>query len=402
MYIKLVTEIPHPEDEKFVKKLEQYETRSMHGQLPIVWDSAEGFIVKDRHGNEFLDFTSTIAVTNTGHGNQYVRMALGNLLNKPLMHTYTFPNEPRLGFLKNLVNTCYPGGKAFLVSAGTEATEVAIKLMRMHGQKADSNKRRIISFKGAMHGRTSIAEQLKGINGDNLWAYTFDDGIKSIEMETKLHILEEQKRHICGIIVESYQGWSASFHPKQYIQDLVKWARENNILVCFDEIQSGCGRTGKMWAWEHYEIDRPDLICFGKGISGSLPLSGVLGRADILDIPEVGSMSSTHSANPLSCVAGLVNLWRLKEDNLIEESRRKGLILEKELKDIKYKVNCKGLVAAIITNTEEEATNIVWECFKKGLLLIWTHKNSVKIAPPLTIKDDALLEGLEIIKEVIK
>ena len=114
-------------------------------------------------------------------------------------------------------------------------------------------------------------------------------------------------KDICGIMVESYVGWGAVFLPKDYAQAMATFARENGILLCFDEIQSGFGRTGKLFAYEHYDV-QPDLICVGKGMSSSLPLSGVLGSTAVMDLPDIGSMSSTHSANPLVCAAGLATL----------------------------------------------------------------------------------------------
>jgi 4-aminobutyrate aminotransferase-like enzyme len=156
-----------------------------------------------------------------------------------------------------------------------------------------------------------------------------------------------------------------------------------------------------MFAYEHYDIERPDLICFGKGVSSSVPLSGVIGRKDVIDCVEVGSMSSTHSANPISCSAGLANLKYLKLHKLVRRSEIVGGILFNVLaNELKLKVEGKGLLCAIHT-TKEEADRIVMECFKRGLLLIRTHRESVKIAPPLTITEEALEEGLEIIKEVV-
>lgn len=408
MYIKLKTEIPNLQDLKDYQTFSKYEARSMQGQLPVIWDRAKDVIVYDRYGNEFLDFTSGICVANVGHGNEAICNGLKTLIDKPLLHSYTFATEIRYWFLRELVETCYPNGKAFLVSAGTEATEVAVKLMRMYGLKQDKGEDcLILSIANSMHGRTYVAENLKGYSEDNEWAtkpknFLFERIIANNSQDWFGRFVRPEK--IAGIIIESYRGWSSQFYSKKFIQDLVKYCKQNDIIVCFDEIQGGFGRTGKMWAWEHYDIPQPDLICFGKGVSSSIPLSGVLGRADLLDIPDVGSMSSTHSANPISCIAGLKNLLELKRLNLIKESRKKGMILHRFLyKNFKnrYKIYGKGLLASIITNTVEEADKIVWECFKRGLLLIWTHQNAVKLAPPLIIKKDALLEGLEIIKEVI-
>jgi 4-aminobutyrate aminotransferase-like enzyme len=409
-YIKLITPIPNPQDEIDYQLFSKFEARSMHGQLPIIWDKAKDFNVYDKHGNKFLDFTSGICVTNVGHGNEQIRNILKTLIDRPLLHSYTFATDIRFWFLRELVETCYPNGKAFLVSAGTEATEVACKLMRMYGQQKDSNRRVILSIKDCMHGRTMLTEQLRGISENNLWAFSFDTSIKHITFPFKPE--DYNPKEICGIIIESYQGWSAGFYNPIDIQLIVKWAKENDILVCFDEVQGGFGRTGKMWAYEHYftlgSFFQPDLICFGKGVSSSLPLSGVLGRADILDLPPIGSMSSTHSANPLSCGAGLKTLLELKNRDLIKETERKGEIVIRELftylfpKNRVTKIQGKGLLWAIITDTEETADKIVWECFKRGLLTIWTHKPSVKLAPPLTINDEALIYGINILKEVVQ
>ena len=140
-YAKVVTKLPHPVDVKFLKDLNKYEAHSMQGQIPVVWSRAKNFLVYDRHGNEFIDFTSGICVTNTGHGNPEVMKAIRDKVSGvPLAHAYTFATEIRYDFIKELVNTCYPKGKAFLVSAGTEATEVAVKLMRLkRNKKQDTN-----------------------------------------------------------------------------------------------------------------------------------------------------------------------------------------------------------------------------------------------------------------------
>jgi 4-aminobutyrate aminotransferase-like enzyme len=337
--------------------------------------------------------------------------AIRKEINKPLAHSYTFGTEIRYNFVKELVNTCYPGGKAFLVSAGTEATEVAVKLMRLK-----RNRKVILSFYGCMHGRTSLSENLRGMYDwatldDNIIHLRFPEPNANFKEELEIALLTENKLNcsnkvlidnIAGIMIESYQGWSAKFYPKKYIQDLVKWAKEKDILICFDEIQGGFGRTGKMWAYEHYDIDKPDLICLGKGISSSVPLSGVIGRKDIIDCVEVGSMSSTHSANPISCAAGLANLKYLKNNKLIKRSKELGKIMFDFFDKLHLKTEGHGLLCAIHTITPKDADEILIECFKRGLLLIRTHKESIKIAPPLTISKEALIEGLKIIKEVIK
>lgn len=435
-YRKIATKLPVPESLHILEDLEKYESRSMHGQFPIVWDRAEGFQVFDAYGNCWIDFTSTIFVANAGHANPRIIEALQNLLNKKLLHTYTFANESRAKFLRKLIEFIpEPLEKAFLMSSGTEATECALKLMRMNGRKTHPSKLGIISFYGSMHGRTLGAEMLNGNPAKSDWIGCLDANIYHLPFPypwvVKENVLSNydwaehfrndirnlQKNglrieNVAGFMIESYQGWGAIFYPKKYIQALVKFAKENDILVAFDEIQAGIGRTGKLFTYEHYGVE-PDLVCLGKGLSSSLPLSTVVGRKEIMDLPDVGSMSSTHSGNPLSCAAGLANLEAIESGNLIQESARKGELLHKKLNELKVKypnrisyIFGKGLVAGIIIKNpdtgepdSEFASKVSERCMQKGLLVVHTGRESIKIGPPLVIPDEALLEGVKVLDE---
>jgi 4-aminobutyrate aminotransferase-like enzyme len=436
-YRKIKTTIPAPETINILLDLEKYESRSMHGQLPVVWDRAEDFRVFDPCGNCWIDFTSTIFLTNAGHANPKIVAGLQRVLDQRLLHTYTFPSQVRAQFLEKLIDlTPSQFEKAFLLSAGTEATECAVKLMRMYGQAISPNKVGIVSFKGAMHGRTMGAEMLKGDPNKSAWIgymdpnmhhlpfpYPWTENTQTGKYDWKRRFqgdLEELKakglsfNNIAGFIIESYLGWGAIFYPVEYIKALVDFAREHNCLVTFDEIQGGFGRTGKLFVYEHYDVE-PDLLCLGKALSGSLPLSAVIGSKKIMDLPEFGSMSSTHSANPLCCAAGLANLEALELGNLVVESARKGEILHRRLNAIKEKhsdriahVLGKGLLAGVIfkhpeTGEPEELfpSRVCELSMQKGLLLVHTGRESIKIGPPLTIPDEALKEGLDVLEESI-
>jgi len=438
-YRRIKTEIPVMRSLPIFKELDKYEARSMHGQLPVVWDRAEGCQIFDKYGNTWIDFTSTIFLANAGHSNPRIIKALREILDQKLLHTYTFVHEIRLKFLKKLVEvTPKFCEKSFLLSAGTEATECAVKLMRMHGQLSNPQKIGIISFQGSMHGRTMGAEMLKGNPKSSAWIGYMDPNMHhlpfpypwsipdddDIKYDWAAHFdrdIDSLKRagvnlsHICGFIIESYQGWGAILYPKKYIQALVKFARAQNILVTFDEIQGGFGRTGKMFVYEHYQVE-PDLLCLGKGMSGSLPLSAVIGRRSILDLPEIGSMSSTHSANPLCCAAALANIEEIISKDLVSESKRKGVILHKGLRDLQKKypkyisyILGEGLLAAVLLTdpvTKKPngllASQVCEKAMQKGLLLVHTGRESIKIGPPLMIPDAALLEGIAVLGECFK
>ncbi|MCK4308081.1 aspartate aminotransferase family protein [candidate division WOR-3 bacterium] len=433
---QIKTEIPVPESTSIFRDLEKYESRSMHGQLPVVWDRAEDFQVFDKYGNCWIDFTSTIFLTNSGHANPIITSALQEKINQKLLHTYTFAHEGRAQFLKKLIeitpNFCE---KAFLLSAGTEATECAVKLMRMHGQTIRSSKIGIISFHGSMHGRTMCAEMLRGDPDSSAWIGYKDPNIYHLpfpypwlvdesigdsydwgeHFQRDIEMLRKNRANfddICGFMIESYQGWGAIFYPKAYIQALAAFAREHEILLTFDEIQGGFGRSGRLFVYQHYDVE-PDLICIGKALSGGLPLSAVVGRREIMDLPEFGSMSSTHSGNPLCCTAALANLNAIEAMNLIAESERKGKILHHNLNKLKDKfpdrisfILGKGLLAGIIiTNPETRepdglfASKVCERAMQKGLLVVHTGREAIKIGPPLTIPDEALIEGIVVLDE---
>ena len=432
---RIKTEIPVPESIQVFRDLEKYESRSMHGQLPVVWDHAENFQVFDKYGNCWIDFTSAIFLTNSGHSNPHILSALRKQINKKLLHTYSFAHETRAQLAKKLVEiTPKPFKKVFLLSAGTEATECAVKLMRMYGQSISSSKIGIISFTGSMHGRTMVAEMLKGNPKLSAWIGYQDPNIYHLPFpypwvakgtskkydwancfQKDIKILQKKGlkfKNVCGFIIESYQGWGAIFYPKAYIKGLVKFAREHNALVTFDEIQGGFGRTGKLFAYQHYNVE-PDLLCLGKALGGGLPVSAVIGREKIMDLPEIGSMSSTHSGNPLSCAAALASLETMESGNLIREAARKGKILHNLLNKLKDKypkrisyIFGKGLLAGlIITNPETHkpdslfASRVCEKAMQKGLLLVHTGRESIKIGPPLTIPDEALIEGIKVFDE---
>jgi len=437
---RIVTKLPVPASLPLFRQLERYESRSMHGQMPIVWNKAEGFQVQDGYGNRWIDFTSTIFVANTGHANPAIASAMNKTIKQKLLHTYTFAHKCRGEFIEYLIKMApRQFQKAFLLSSGTEATECAIKLMRLNGQRYRKDKVGIISFLGSMHGRTMGAEMLKGNPVSSAWIGYFDPHIYHLpfpypwdekqqllpsdydwEKRFESDIQELKNKGVdfsktAGFMIESYLGWGAIFYPKEYIQALTRFAKKHNILITFDEIQGGFGRTGKLFVYQHYGV-AADLLCLGKGISGSLPLSAVIGSKQLMDLPGIGSMSSTHSANPLSCAAGLANIKYIKDHDLVKESERKGRILHGYLNELKTRfperisyILGKGLVAGILFKNPRTGkpdsvfpSNVCQRAMQKGLLVVHTGRESIKIGPPLTIPDAALTEGLETLAEAIR
>lgn len=429
------TAIPSPGTDSILFQLEKHESRSMQGQIPIVWDRAENFSLYDAHGNKWIDFTSTIFVTNIGHANVRLLAAIREVIEKPLLHSYAYVNELRVDYLKKLVD--FTNGhfqKAFLLSAGTEATEAALKLMRMYGRKRGKRRLGIICFEGNWHGRTMGAQMMSSNLAQKEWIGFHDPDIHHIPFPYPwlsasaqgsdfffegLKTLERNgidiRKDICGIMLETFQGWGAVFYPKDFVKSIEAICSADDILMVFDEMQAGFARTGKRFGYEHYEV-KPDLICCGKGMGSGVPLSGVLGSSEVMDLPEVGNMSSTHSANPMACAAGIATIEEIISRNLVDESKRKGEILHNRLNKLKERfthnisvILGKGMIAAILFNNPVNGKvdivlpgKVVERCMQKGLLMVHTGRESIKIGPPLTISDEALLEGLDVLEESLQ
>lgn len=362
----------------------------MHGQMPIVWADAFDYQVDDIAGNRFIDFTSGIFVANVGHANINVWQAITDAMNTTL-HSYTYATEARLKYLEAL--TKWSGfDKAHLVCSGTEAVESAQRIMRAHGDRFGTGIA-ILYVSGAYHGRT-LGAQMGGIND---------------YPRLSPPILPTESFGLCGIILETFQGWSANFYPREWVRQIAAFCKKNGLLLAFDEMQAGFGRTGRKWGFEHYGVT-PDLVCFGKAAGSGLPLSGVLGSAALLDLDA--ELSSTHGGNPLACVAGLATLKEIDRLNLVQEAERKAQTILPFLAEIegmthrRVTFSGRGMIWALVfpessLSSHYFSNSIVERCYRNGLLLVNTGRPSIKIGPPLTIPDDALIEGLEILREAV-
>ncbi|MBT97705.1 MAG: aspartate aminotransferase family protein, partial [Dehalococcoidia bacterium] len=322
--------------------------------------------------------------------------------------------------------------KVFLLTTGSEATECAFKLTRSHGiSKGGNEKIGFVGFERGFHGRTLGSQQAGGMPGQKEWIVNedpaivqvpFPDGYWTEETDfdnfvTTLESKGLKPGQVAGVMLETYQGVGPDFAPIPYVQALREWCDAHDALLVFDEVQAGFGRCGTMWGFEYYDVE-PDLICFGKGVSSSLPLSGVIGRADVMDLYPPGSMTSTHTGNPVCSAAALASLKKIVGEDLAGNARRLEPILLSGLTAIQAKhpgvvgnVTGKGLVAGMqMVKAGEKvpdpdlAFDIVERCYHKGLLFfapVGSWGQTVKISPPLTITQDALQDGLDVLTETV-
>lgn len=430
---------------KSLIKYSKYEINSMQPKIFTGWKRAKDCYVWDFSNRRLIDFTSTIFVSNIGHSNNEFKSRIIKTLNSPISHSYNYFNYPRAEYTKSLIKFISNKklNKCYLLSSGTEALEASIKLMRLHGLRSKFSKEKngIISIKGNWHGRTMGAQMLSGKTQQSLWIGFHDKNMFHLNFpypwktsnQNAAKFFEDSlrkcfkkrfnfKKRITGLVLEAFQGWGAFFYPLEYIEALKKFCKENKILITIDEMQSGFGRTGYKFLYEYYKLN-PDILCCGKAMGSGLPISGVISSSKIMNIPKIGDMSSTHSANPLVCSAGLATLAVIKKKKLVQRSRKLGNLLKKQLEriqdsfpDIIKMVNCKGLLAAIIFKdlkiTKGKKIKIIKgkkiadiftvKCYENGLLIVNTGRESIKLGPPLIISTKLLLKSTQIMFNLIK
>jgi len=430
-YRRIVSALPHPDSLPVLERLRSFEPQSMRGQPPLVWDRAEDIFVYDKYGNRWLDWSSGVLVANAGHGAPEIRRAIIDQVNSGLLHNYCFPSEERAQLVEALAGVAPEGlKKVFLLTTGSEAVECAIKLARARGiQLGGKAKIGIVGFDRGFHGRTLAAQQVGGLAAQKSWIVNLDPAIINAPFpdgywqpdtgfDTFLKAIAEawlKPENIAGVVMETYQGVGPDFAPAEYVRELAAWCQRHRVVLIFDEVQAGFGRTGRFWGFEHYGVI-PDLICCGKGISSSLPLSAVIGREEIMDQFGPGSMTSTHTGNPLCCAAALASLAKILNEKLPAHAAALEPLLLAGLKriqsahpDLIGHVTARGLVGGlqIVKRGRKEpdhdlAHSIIERSFHKGLLFfapVGAWGQTVKVCPPLTIPREALEEGLAVLAE---
>ncbi len=433
-YRRIRTKIPVPQSVATLRQLRELEPRSMGGQPPILWHHGRGANLFDPYGNMWLDFSSGVLVTASGHGHPRICQAISDMAERGLYHAYCFPTEIRAALVAKITAMLTPPlAKVFLLTTGSEAIECCIKLALTRARAVGGpGKSVLVSFENAFHGRTMGAQLAGGSPAAKAWIGDLDgrfvqvpypDGFRqqdvSFEVFTRALARQEvEPDRVCAVISETYQGCNATLMPLEYARKLRQWCDEHEALLIFDEVQAGFGRCGKPFGFMHYGIV-PDLAACGKGISGGMPLSAVVGTRELMDQYGPGEMTSTHSANPVCSAAALANLEVIESEGLVDRAAALGKVLAEGAARILAASGGKvthvastGLVAALqftkpgTTEPQPQAAwDFTWEAVKRGIMLfapVGVGGSAVKLNPPLVIEEDALREGLTVLVEVAR
>jgi 4-aminobutyrate aminotransferase / (S)-3-amino-2-methylpropionate transaminase / 5-aminovalerate transaminase len=398
---------------------------------PIFASRAQGSRIWDVDGREYLDFVAGIGVVNVGHNHPAVLDAARRQLDA-FVHTcfQVVMYEPYVELgrrLAALVPAMAPA-KTFFATTGAEAVENAVKIAR-----AATGRSAIIAFHGGFHGRTLMGMTLTGMSDPYRqtfgpfapevyhapypYEYRGWSAERALDALQQLFTTEVPANRVAAILIEPELGDGGFVPaPAAYMQRLREIATRHGIMLIVDEIQSGFGRTGKMFAFEHAGIV-PDLVTVAKGLANGFPLSGVVGRAAVMDAPDPGGLGGTYGGNPVACAAALAVLDVLRDEDLLNRAARLGGILGAGLAELATRHDCigdvrgLGTMKAIEIVTDREAktpdanrtTAILHEARDRGLLVIrcGTHRNAVRLLPPLVTTDAEAHRALDILDHAI-
>ncbi len=419
--------------EEWLEISRHYEPACMNWQAPVIWDHAQGAEIWDVDGKHYFDWTSGVLVANVGHAHPLLAKAIADQAER-LLNTFDFPTPQRLALARKLVeSTPSHLDKVIFMTTGAGAMDASLRIARRYTRKFE-----IVAFWGGFHGRSFGPMSVTGLPkikkhfGPMLpgtilapYPYCYRCPFDKIHPDCDLFCLDfldkivdmESCGYLAGLIVEPYQGTSGFvFPPRGYMKKLEEWAKKNSLVFILDEVQSSYGRTGKMWALEHENLE-PDVLCLGKGIGSGAPISAVLSTTEIFSALSTGEMSSTMGGNPLSCAAALAVLDIMEKEKLVDKAAANGELLKNHLVGLMEKfpfigeVRGMGLVYGIEfvkdRATKEPAPDlareIVLRCVANGLMCgkLGIYGNVMRVAPPLVITPKQIEKSVAILETVL-
>ena len=414
----------------------RYLSPSVSAPTGIVWDHASGSRVFDPDGKEYIDFSSGVLVTNTGHCHPTVVKAIQNQAAQ-LLNCYDSPHPRRAELVERIARLMpEPLKRILLLTTGAEAIEAAVKIARRSTGRSE-----VVAFQGSFHGRTYMAMTVGGLSGVKTgygplvpnvlhapfpYPYRCEMMARDPGHDCTVHCLASLDRllatettgPLAAVVLEPYQGAGGSIiAPPEFARGIRRLCDETGAVMIVDEVQSGFGRTGSMFAFEQWDLV-PDIVVLAKGIGSGIPTSAVVARRDLLEGMPHGSLSSTFGGNPLSCAAALATLEVIEEERLPDRAAYLGQVAMRALEAMAEEAtligDVRGMGLAIGVElvrdreTKEPATTeaqeVVRQAIEGGLVLIppiGLYGNVLRVSPPLTIDEDDLGKGLEILRRAL-
>jgi len=388
-----------------VMELDKNYVMHTYSRIPLVIDRGEGVRVWGKDGREYLDFISGIGVNAIGHCHPEILAAINSQTQKLLHCSNLYYIEPQARLAKALCDISF-ADKVFFSNSGAEANEAAIKLARKFGSKQNGKLYEIITMKNSFHGRTLTTLKATGQTKYQDGFGPFPPGFKYASFNDLEAVRNSISDKTCAVMLEPVQGEGGlNVASKNFLKGLRQLCNEKGILLILDEVQCGLGRTGKMFAYEHYGIE-PDIMTLAKPLGGGMPIGATLAKEDVASFFEPGNHASTFGGNPLVCSAALAFLKVVEKEALTKGAREKGEYFREKLEGLKKsfsfikEIRGKGLMIGI--KLEFPGKDIVVKCREKGLLINCTAEKILRFLPPLVVEKKDIDEAMEVLKYVLR
>ena len=384
-----------------IEELEEAFGAPAFKKFPLTIVRGKGSVVWDDTGKEYLDFMTGIGVALVGHANESVVRAINEQAAKLITCHGSFYNDARAGFMEKLVAVAPKGlGKVLLANSGTESVEAAIKLAKRH-----TARKKVVSMKGAFHGKTygSLSATWNKKYRDPFVPLL--EGFEFAEYGDPLSLARLVDEETAAVLAEPIQGESGVIvPPPDYFRQVREICDKKGALLIFDEIQTGLGRTGKMWASEHWGVV-PDIMTVSKGLGGGIPIGAAIAKDEVAMSLKGGEHTSTFAGNPLSCAAGSATLDYITKNDLPGEARRKGETMKANLSKIasghKLVKEVRGMGLMLAMQTRVDIHNQLLSALKARVIFAYSGRDTFRFLPALVIEESQISKGLEVLERVI-
>lgn len=375
-----------------------------YSRYPLVFDRGEGVYLYDENGKKYLDFVAGIAVNDLGYNDEGLNKALEEQMHKLYHVSNLYYTKANVEAAKTLVDNSALD-RVFFCNSGAEATEAALKLSRLYAYKFRNKETKIIAMKNSFHGRTfgsiTATGQLKYQKG---LGPILPDVVHVPFMDFEA-IEKEAKSGACGIIIEPVQG-EGGIRPasKEFLQKVRDLCDELDIILIFDEVQCGMGRSGYLFAYEYFGVV-PDVVCMAKGLGGGFPIGAILVNEEKAKAFEPGNHASTFGGNALASTASKYVVNKLINDNILDNVKEQGKYLKSKLEQLKEKysfiTDVRGIGLMLGMELEFPVSDIINKAIDEGLLLLNSGQNIIRFVPPLIITKDEIDKGITILDKIL-
>lgn len=367
--------------------------------LPIIITHGEGSCLFDENNKKYIDFTSGIGVSSVGYNNKKLNEAILNQLNSFAHLSNIFLSTPTVKLAKKLT-TISKMSKVFFSNSGAEANEGALKLAKKYSYMKYGGKRnKILSLKNSFHGRTLATLTATGQDKFHKYFDPFPDGYDYVTPNSIEDFKEKLTDDVCAIIMEAIQGeGGVNLLNSNFVQEVYNVCKEKDVLIIFDEVQCGLGRTGHIFCFQEFGVEA-DIITLAKGLGGGLPIGAILCNEKLSNTFTPGDHGSTFGGNPVVCAGALAVLDQICNDELLSSVQAKGKFIRQTLTKSKLPLvkNIRGLGLMIGIEVSCPPDEIQKKALEKGLLILTAGKNVVRLLPPLTISEIEIKKGLAIL-----